>query len=81
MIFTAGGDTTSKGSQEMMRALAEVDKEFKNWKYVCKSWPSDCSDEWREKEIQLAEELGIFDKIIFLDEEFTTNYLVLMQKN
>ncbi|MEK6869071.1 MAG: glycosyltransferase family 1 protein, partial [Nanoarchaeota archaeon] len=65
MILTIGGDTTSKGSQEMMNALAEVDREFKDWKYVCKSWPSDCAKEWREHEIKLAENLGIKDKVIF----------------
>ena len=70
MILTIGGDTTSKGSQEMMNALVEVDKEFKDWKYVCKSWPSDNAREWREHEIKLAESLGIKDKVIFLEDEF-----------
>lgn len=76
IIMTVGGDTTSKGSQEMMRALAEVDKEFKNWKYICKSWPSSCADEWREKEIELARELGISDKIVFVEDEFTPEFMV-----
>ncbi|MDD5302050.1 MAG: glycosyltransferase family 1 protein, partial [Elusimicrobia bacterium] len=44
LIMTVGGDVTSKGAQEMIRALAEVDKEFKDWKYICKSWPSECAD-------------------------------------
>ena len=46
MILTVGGDVTSKGAQEMFKALANVDKEFKDWKYVCKIWPSQCSNEW-----------------------------------
>jgi len=70
LILTVGGDTTSKGSQEMMKALAEIDKEFKDWKYVCKSWPSDCAMEWREHETELAESLGIKNKVIFLEDEF-----------
>ena len=70
MILTMGGDTTSKGSQEMLKALAQVDKEFKDWKYVCKSWPSDCAREWREHEMELAESLGISDKVTFLEDEF-----------
>lgn len=49
MILTIGGDVTSKGAQEMFKALAEIDKEFKDWKYICKSWPSDCAAEWRRK--------------------------------
>jgi len=76
MIMTIGGDVTSKGAQEMIKALAEVDKEFKNWKYICKSWPSECASEWREIEEALAEELGIKDKIIFLDDVFSSEFMV-----
>jgi len=76
IIMTIGGDVTSKGAQEMMKALAEVNKEFKDWKYVCKSWPSECSREWREKEIELANELGIIDKVIFIDDEFSQEFMV-----
>lgn len=75
MILTAGGDVTSKGAQEMMKALAQVDDEFKEWKYVCKAWPSECSHEWRERETELAENLGIMDKIVFLDDEFSQEFM------
>ena len=53
----------------MIRALAEVDKEFKDWKYICKSWPSECADMWREKEMELVEELNLQDKVIFIDDK------------
>lgn len=76
MILTVGGDTTSKGAQEMMKALAEVDKEFKDWKYVCKSWPSDCAEKWRTHELKLAESLGIRDKMVFLSDEFSQEFMV-----
>jgi len=78
MILTIGGDVTSKGAQEMMKALAEVDKEFKDWKYVCKSWPSENSAAWREHEIELAESLGIKDKIIFVDDQFSQEFMVYL---
>ena len=78
MILTVGGDVTSKGAQEMFRALAEVDKEFKNWKYVCKSWPSECSNAWRVEELRLVEELGIQDKVIFIDDEFSPEFIVYL---
>jgi glycosyltransferase involved in cell wall biosynthesis len=78
MILTVGGDTTSKGAQEMMKALARINKEFTDWKYVCKSWPSDCAFEWREKEIQLANELGIADKMVFMEDEFSPEFMVQM---
>jgi starch synthase len=76
MILTIGGDVTSKGAQEMMKALAEIDKEFKNWVYVCKAWPSDCSEKWREFEEDLANLLGIREKIIFLDDTFSPEFMV-----
>lgn len=78
MILTVGGDVTSKGAQEMMKALAEINKEFKNWVYVCKSWPSECSEKWREFEEALAEELEIKDKVIFLDDTFSPEFMVNM---
>ncbi len=74
MIFTMGGDVTTKGAQEMMKALAEINKEFKDWVYVCKSWPSDCAEKWHEFEETLAEELDIRDKIIFLDDIFSPEF-------
>jgi alpha-maltose-1-phosphate synthase len=75
MILTIGGDVTSKGAQEMMKALAEIDKEFGDWKYVCKSWPSECAGEWREKEEKLAEELGIRDKIMFFEDGWSPEFM------
>jgi alpha-maltose-1-phosphate synthase len=75
MILTMGGDVTSKGAQEMFRALAEVDKEFKDWKYVCKAWPSECASSWREKEERLVEELGLQDKVIFIDDTFSQEFM------
>ncbi len=38
MISTVGGDITSKGAQEVLKALEIVDKEFKDWMYFGKSW-------------------------------------------
>jgi len=76
MILTMGGDVTSKGAQEMFKALAEVNKEFKDWKYVCKAWPSDCASEWREKEERLVEELGLQDKVVFIDDTFSQEFMV-----
>lgn len=75
MILTVGGDVTSKGAQEMFRALAKIDEEFPSWRYVCKSWPSENSSEWREKEEALLDELGIKDKVIFLDDIFSPEFM------
>ncbi len=75
MILTIGGDVTSKGAQEMFHALAKVNEKFKNWKYVCKSWPSDCADEWHIEESRIVEELGIKDKVVFVDDVFSKDFM------
>lgn len=75
LILTMGGDVTSKGAQEMMHALARINGEIKNWRYICKSWPSECSHEWREKEERLAEELGIREKVTFIDGEWSPEFM------
>ena len=75
LILTIGGDVTSKGAQEMMQALARINKDFKDWRYILKSWPSECAHEWREREERLAEELGIRDKITFIDGEWSPEFM------
>ncbi|MFZ5955264.1 MAG: glycosyltransferase family 4 protein [Nanoarchaeota archaeon] len=76
IILTIGGDVTSKGAQEMFKALSQLNKKFSNWKYICKSWPSECAREWRVMEEQLVEELGIQDKVIFVEDEFAQEFMV-----
>lgn len=39
-ILTVGGDTTSKGFQEVLKALGKIGDKFRKWKYVGKSWES-----------------------------------------
>ena len=75
MILTMGGDVTSKGAQEMMKALGRVNEEYTDWVYVCKSWPSECSHEWREKEEKLADEMNISNKIIFVDDMWGPEFM------
>jgi len=76
MILTVGGDTTSKGSQEMMRALVKVDKEYKNWKYVCKSTNSKCARNHHQEELKLINEIGLNpDKIIYIEDYFHHDFM------
>lgn len=75
MILTAGGDVTSKGAQEMFRAIAAVKKNLPPFKYVCKAWFSANTAEWRKKESELINELGISDKVIFHDEVIHHSYM------
>ena len=74
VLLTMGGDVTSKGAQEVFRALAKIGKDFPNWKYVCKAW--DEERDHREEEIQLLEELGIpKEKVVFLSGSWSRDFM------
>ena len=76
MILTIGGDTTSKGSQEMLKALKIMDEQFPNYKYVMKSWPSEVSEGHRMEEEKLIEELDIDrNKLVFLDGAWSNDFM------
>ncbi|MDO8589283.1 MAG: glycosyltransferase family 4 protein [Armatimonadota bacterium] len=67
LILTIGGDGASKGSREMMRALAKVNRRFKKWKYVCKVWFQERTEKQNRLDMKLAEQLGIRDKVLYVD--------------
>ncbi|MFH1744648.1 MAG: glycosyltransferase family 4 protein [bacterium] len=76
MILTIGGDVTSKGAQEMFKALALVDKDFKNWKYVLKHWDSESAETHGQEEDELIEQLGLDrGKIRYLSGAFSHNFM------
>jgi len=75
MILTVGGDVTSKGAQEMLKALAKVDSQFPKWKYICKTWPSFSADDHGTEEEELIEELGLKDKVKFLTGKFSPEFM------
>lgn len=76
MVLTVGGDVTSKGAQEMFRALAKIDKEFPQWKYICKAWDDGEERDHYEEEIQLIEELKIDpEKIVFLAGSWSREFM------
>jgi starch synthase len=65
MILTIGGDATSKGAQEVMQALAQIDGKVPRWKYVCKVWPQARTEKQNEIDMQLAARLGIEKNIVY----------------
>jgi len=79
MILTIGGDVTSKGAQEMFKALAEVDKEFKDWKYVLKHWDSESAEIHGHEENILIDELGLDrGKIVYLNGAFSHDFMAYL---
>ncbi len=77
MILTAGGgDVTSKGAQEMIRALAKVEKEYSNWKYICKASNSKCARDHHQEELALINELKLDpNKIVYVTDDFHHNFM------
>lgn len=76
MILTIGGDATSKGAQEMLRALAAIDKDFPYWRYVLKASDSDSAEGHRREEEELIDELGLDrGKIVYLQGMFSHDFM------
>ncbi len=72
MILTAGGDVTSKGAQEMIQALAKIDKIFPKWKYVLKVWPSFSAENHGKEEKSLIDNLKLDNnKFVYIKDTFT----------
>ena len=81
LIFTAGGDATSKGVQEMFRAMAKISGKFNNWKYILKI--TDCfsaSDHGREED-KLIDELGLDrNRITYLEGEYSPQFMAELSR-
>ena len=79
MILTAGGDVTSKGAQEMLKAIAKIQDEFPNWKYVLKVYESDSAENHGEEEEELIEKLGLDkSRITYLEGEYSSEFMSLL---
>jgi len=75
MILTVGGDAASKGAQEVMQALAIIDKEAPNWRYVCKVWPQPRTEQQNLLDLQLAKDLGIDKNVIYTTSRVSRNFM------
>jgi glycosyltransferase involved in cell wall biosynthesis len=75
MILTAGGDGASKGAQEVMRALALIDAEAPDWRYVCKVWPQPRTVQQNLIDLKLAADLGIDKKVIYSTNMVSQNFM------
>jgi starch synthase len=65
MMLTVGGDAASKGAQEVMQALAMINEQVPDWRYVCKVWPQPRTYLQNLADFELAKQLGIEKKIIY----------------
>ena len=75
LILTIGGDGASKGSREMMMALAKINKTIHDWRYVCKVWDQHRTERQNGLDMALADELGIRDKVKYVDGVLSREYM------
>ncbi len=75
MILTVGGDAASKGAQEVMQALALIDAEVPDWRYVCKVWPQPRTVQQNRIDLKLAAHLGIDKKVIYSTNVVSQNFM------
>jgi glycosyltransferase involved in cell wall biosynthesis len=75
MILTAGGDGASKGAQEVMQALALINAEAPDWRYVCKVWPQPRTEIQNRIDLEMAADLGIADKVVYSTNMVSQNYM------
>jgi glycosyltransferase involved in cell wall biosynthesis len=75
MILTAGGDGASKGAQEVMQALAMIDADAPDWRYVCKVWPQPRTEEQNRIDLKLAADLGIDKKVVYSTNVVSQNFM------
>jgi len=75
MILTVGGDAASKGAQEVMQALALIDTQAPDWKYVCKVWPQPRTEQQNLLDLQLATHLGIEKNVVYTTSRVSRNFM------
>ena len=77
IIFTTGGDATSKGALEVIEALGKIYRKTgnKRWLYMLKTWPYAGSLRRSAVELELAENLGIWENLRYLVGEFSQDFL------
>lgn len=75
MILTVGGDAASKGSQEVMQALAIIDSKAHDWKYVCKAWPQPRTKLQNQIDLQMAVDLGIDKNVSYETNTISRNFM------
>lgn len=75
MIMTVGGDSASKGAQEVLQALALIDHEAPSWKYICKVWPQSRTRLQNLFDLEMIEQLGIEKNVSYVTNTTSRNLM------
>lgn len=74
LILTMGGDVTSKGAQEIIRALARLDKNLE-WYYIMKAWPQKHTFVRGQEEFDLISKFGLEDRVKYMVVDFSKEFV------
>lgn len=74
ILFTMGGDVTSKGAQETLLALSKIDRSIE-WLYILKSWPQAHTFTRSPEEIELISNLGLQDRVRYMVVDFSDRFV------
>jgi len=75
MILTVGGDAASKGAQEVMQALAIINKMAPDWKYICKVWPQPRTKAQNLIDLEMATQLGIDKNVLYTTNTISRTFM------
>ena len=75
LILTVGGDAASKGGREVIRALALLRDQIPDYRYVCKVWAQPRTDKQSALDLQLAQELGIREQVLFCGDRVSRQFM------
>ncbi len=75
LILTVGGDAASKGGREVMTAMASLGDTVPPWRYVCKVWPQERTNVQNKLDLELAQSLGIQDRVSFQTHQVSRNLM------
>jgi len=75
MILTVGGDAASKGAQEVMQALATIDRKAPKWKYICKVWPQPRTMDQNMADLEMASQLGIEKNVTYTTNTISRTFM------
>jgi len=73
-ILTVGGDATSKGVQEVIKALAMLDEKIQ-WLYLIKAWPQEHTFRRGLEEYKLIKKCGFEERIRYMVADFSQEFV------
>jgi len=74
VVYTTGGDATKKGAQEVIQALGKLDPKIP-WIYIIKSWPGSVVFKRSIEELDLAQKVGIINRVRYISAEYSQVYM------